>query len=225
MSDADSDTIRIQPTGEARSSVIWLHGLGADGNDFVPVVPELGLPDRAGVRFLFPHAPVRPVTLNGGMPMRAWFDITGLDATARLDREGIDQARSRVDGLIRAEVDAGIPPERVVVAGFSQGGAVALYAGLHYPETLAGIMGLSTWIGDADNVLGAAASANHRTSVFMAHGEQDPTVACEYGRMSCNALQEAGYSVEWHTYPMGHQVCLEQVREIGHWLQRVLGVG
>src|SRR5699024_10832432 len=129
MSETDADTICIQPRGEARCSVIWLHGLGADGNDFVPIIPELGLPDSAGVRFLFPHAPVRPVSLNGGIPMRAWFDITGLDADARLDHAGIDQARSRVDGLIQAEVDAGIPPGRIVVAGFSQGGAVSLYAG------------------------------------------------------------------------------------------------
>lgn len=216
------ETICIEPRFQARCSIIWLHGLGADGNDFVPIVPELGLPDEMAVRFIFPHAPVRPVTLNGGMPMRAWFDIRGLDADSRQDIEGLEAARAEIEALIENENAQGIPAENIVLAGFSQGGALALYSGLLHARSLAGIMGLSTWLGEAERVLGQAAEANRHTPVFMAHGEHDPMVPLEYARMSQGALVGAGYRVEWHTYPMGHEVCLEQIRDIGHWLATVL---
>lgn len=219
------EAICIEPRVQARCSVIWLHGLGADGNDFVPVVPELRLPDEIGARFIFPHAPVRPVTLNGGMPMPAWFDITGLDANARQDLEGLEATRVEVDALIEAENERGISTERIAVAGFSQGGAVALYAGLLHAQRLAGIMGLSTWLGRTGNVLDRVEAANRETPIFMAHGEQDPTVLIDFGRSSCESLREAGYNVEWHTYPMGHEVCMEEIRDIGRWLEMVLSAG
>jgi phospholipase/carboxylesterase len=221
MTGSDLETIRIEPRSQARGSVVWLHGLGADGNDFVPIVPELNLPDELGARFIFPHAPVRPVTLNAGMPMRAWFDITGLDSGSRQDTEGLEQARQAVERLIAAETADGIAPGRIVMAGFSQGGALALYTGLHHGQKLAGIMGLSTWLMARED-LTCAAPANRDTPVFMAHGEQDPTLPFEFGGTSRDALRAAGYQVEWRDYPMGHEVCLEEIREIGRWLNQVL---
>lgn len=216
------ESVVVEPQGAHRASVVWLHGLGADGHDFQPVVPELGLAADAGVRFIFPHAPVRPVTLNNGMAMRAWYDIASLDVSAREDAEGIEASRAEVEALIAAEREAGIPARAIVLAGFSQGGAIALHAALRHPERLAGVMGLSTYLPLRDRLAGEISDANRDLSVFMAHGSLDPMLPQQLGEMSRDHLQAAGYEVAWHSYPMQHQVCLEEIRAIGDWLRGVL---
>lgn len=213
------ESVVIEPQGEHRASVIWLHGLGADGHDFEPVVPELQLPADVGVRFIFPHAPVRPVTINGGMEMRAWYDIKQISPDGPEDDAGIEAARAEVEALVAAEKQAGIPAERIVLAGFSQGGAIALHTGLRHPERLAGLMGLSTYLPLRDRLADEAAEPNRGLSVFMAHGSLDPMLPQQLGELSRDLLQEAGYDVAWHSYPMQHQVCLEEIRAIGAWLQ------
>jgi phospholipase/carboxylesterase len=218
--------VEIEPRGkEATASVIWLHGLGADGHDFEPIVPELGLPAGSAVRFIFPHAPVRPVTINGGMSMRAWYDILGIGPGQPQDEVGVRASEAAVHGLIARENSRGVSCERIVLAGFSQGGAIALHTGLRYPTPLAGIMALSTYLPLADLAEAERHQANHDTPIFMAHGRQDQMVPYGYGRASCEQLQAFGHSLEWHDYPMEHAVCLEQIRDIGAWLQRVLGLG
>jgi len=224
MSDSLLETVEVGPAS-ARASVLWLHGLGADGHDFEPIVPELALPADAAVRFVFPHAPVRPVTLNAGMRMRAWYDIQGLDRQARQDEAGLTEAAGHTRALIAREAERGVPPERLVLAGFSQGGAVALHAGLRHPERLAGIMGLSSYLPLRERLDAEAAAANRHTPILLAHGEHDPVLAFELGTASRDALQAAGYDVEWHQYPMEHQVCLEEIRAVGTWLRRVLALG
>ncbi|PWG63412.1 alpha/beta hydrolase [Spiribacter halobius] len=223
MSDSLLETVEVGPA-DASASVIWLHGLGADGHDFEPIVPELQLPAGAAVRFVFPHAPVRPVTLNGGMAMRAWYDIIGLDRQARQDEAGLAEAAGHARALIAREGERGVPAERVVLAGFSQGGAVALHTGLRHPERLAGIMGLSTYLPLPARLADEASDANRRTPVFLAHGEYDPVLAFELGTSTRNTLEDAGYDVEWHQYPMQHQVCLEEIQALGQWLRRALAL-
>lgn len=223
MSESLLETVEVGPES-ARASVLWLHGLGADGHDFEPIVPELGLPADAAVRFVFPHAPPRPVTLNAGMRMRAWYDIYGLDREARQDEAGLAEAAGHTRALIAREAERGVPPQRLVLAGFSQGGAVALHTGLRHPERLAGIMGLSTYLPLRERLAEEASPANRRTPVFLAHGEYDPVLAFPLGTGSRDALQAAGYDVEWHQYPMEHQVCLEEIRTVGTWLRRVLAL-
>lgn len=211
-------TVEIE-TGEApAAAVIWLHGLGADGNDFVPIVPELRI---AATRFVFPHAPVRPVTLNNGIPMRAWFDLTTLDHAHAdaLDRRGLGQSIEAVGRLIAREGERGIDPSRIVIAGFSQGGALALAAALGHSRKLAGIIGLSTW---APFAAPPQEATNHSTPVFLAHGQFDPVVAPALGVETRDKLREAGMEVEWHTYPMPHAVCAEEIEAIGAFLRRVL---
>lgn len=207
---------------DARASVIWLHGLGADGHDFEPIVPELRLPASLPVRFVFPHAPVRPVTLNGGMAMRAWYDIIALGGNAQQDEQGIRQSEAQVHALIRRENERGIATGQIVLAGFSQGGAIALHTGVRYPERLAGIMGLSTYLPLAESVAAERSSVNAQTPVFMAHGTEDPVLPVQLGQRSREQLESLGYAVEWHDYPMQHAVCLEEIQAIGAWLQRVL---
>jgi phospholipase/carboxylesterase len=216
------ETIDIDPRGPHRASVIWLHGLGADGNDFVPIVPELRLPDALGLRFVFPHAPVRPVTINGGMPMRAWYDITGLETGSGEDEDGIRTSAQQTEALIAAEKEHGVPASRIVLAGFSQGGAVALHTGLRHGERLAGIMGLSTYLPLHDRLEAEAAEANRGTPIFMAHGSLDPMLPQRLGEMSRDLLQQHGHEVAWRSYPMPHQVCPEEIRDIADWLQFVL---
>lgn len=217
------ETIEVGATDNATHSVIWMHGLGADGNDFVPIVPELMLPPELAVRFIFPHAPERPITLNAGMRMRAWFDITSLERGADEDIEGVTASQAQIEALIQREKERGIAAEKIVLAGFSQGGAVALHTGLRHGETLAGIMALSTWLPQRESLAAEAAEQNKATPLFMAHGTFDPMVPCHYGENSRDFLKDAGYSVDWHAYPMQHQVCLEQIADIGLWLQQVLG--
>ncbi|MEM7083347.1 MAG: alpha/beta hydrolase-fold protein [Pseudomonadota bacterium] len=203
-------------------SVIWLHGLGADGHDFVPVVPELGLPSDLAVRFVFPHSEERAVTINGGMRMRAWYDIKSLDRHGRADEAGIRESQAQIEQLIRRENERGVPTANIVIAGFSQGGAVALQVGLRYAETFAGIMVLSSYLALEDSLADERSEANARTPLFMAHGLHDPMVTLDMGTQSREALNAQGIAVDWHEYPMAHQVCLEELRDIGAWLRRVL---
>ena len=216
--------VELQTAPEPAASVIWLHGLGADGNDFVPIVPELGLPAQPGLRFVFPHAPVRAVAINNGMRMRAWYDIAAADLTHRADLDGVRQSQSEVEALIAREKTRGVPAGRIVLAGFSQGGAVALYTGLRHDERLAGIMALSTYLIRGATLPTEGTAANRDVPIFMAHGSADPVVRHEWGVASRQALEANGYRVEWHDYPMEHSVCLEEVRAIGAWLVRVLAV-
>jgi len=222
MSEALLDCIELVTAGKPAASVIWLHGLGADGNDFVPIVRELGLPTALSVRFVFPHAPVRPVTLNNGFRMRAWYDIAAPDLTNRADMAGVRQSTAQVEALIGREVERGIVPRRIVVAGFSQGGAIALYAGLRHAERLAGIAALSTYLIGSESLPAEGAQANRDVSIFMAHGTADPMVRFAWGEASWRALAKAGYNVEWHTYGMEHSVCMDEVQAVSAWLQRVL---
>jgi phospholipase/carboxylesterase len=209
------DCIEIPPQEPAEASVIWLHGLGADGNDFVPLVPELRLEGEVAVRFVFPHAPVRPVTVNGGMPMRAWFDIYSLERDLRVDDAGMDAARDEVRALVTREQERGIPAERIVLAGFSQGGSLAAITGLSHPDRLAAIIGLSCWIPQhrAKPVM-----AQVDTPVFITHGTDDPVVPVAYGRASRDALKASGMTVTWHEYAMAHQVCAAEVGDIREFL-------
>ena len=206
----------------AGCSVIWLHGLGASGYDFEPIVPELGLPGDSAVRFVFPHAPEQPVTLNGGMSMPAWYDIYGLTAGTPHDEQGLDRAAGWIEALIDREAERGVPPERLVLAGFSQGGALALHTGLRYASGLAGIMGLSTYLPLPDHLAQARAAANRNTPVFLAHGHHDAVLSHDLGIASRDALLALGYPVAWHDYPMEHQVCREEIGDIGRWLSSVL---
>jgi len=211
-------------TGRApTASVIWLHGLGADGHDFEPIVPELDLPDSLPVRFVFPHAPMQPVTINGGAVMRAWYDVYGLQGVRREDAAGVRASQAAVEELLARETKRGIPASRLVLAGFSQGGAIALQTGLRHPERLAGIMALSTYLPVADTLAAEASAANRDVPIFMAHGLDDPLIPLERARMSRKLLESAGYRVEWHEYAMEHSVCAEEIADISSWLRRVLG--
>ena len=215
---SDHDAVIIEPAGEHCASVIWLHGLGADGHDFESIVPELRLPDQLGIRYLFPHAPVRSVTINGGMPMRAWYDVRSQDLRAQEDAESIEASSRLLAGYIDAEIAHGIPAHQIVIAGFSQGGAIALHTGLRYPSTLAGILALSTYLPLPERLLGEAHAGNSGTAIMMAHGTVDPLIPVHQGRQSCDMLIAAGYPVAWHEYRMEHAVCLEEIGDIGAWL-------
>ena len=215
-------SIELETAPNPTASVIWLHGLGADGNDFVPIVPELRLPERLRVRFVFPHAPVRAVTINNGMRMRAWYDIAAADLNSRADLIGVRESQAQLEALIERENVRGMPSERIVLAGFSQGGAIALYTGLRHAERLAGIMALSTYLIAPDKLATEASASNRSVPIFMAHGTADPVVRFQWGEASKRMLEAAGYAVEWHTYGMEHSVCLEEVQAIGAWLTKVL---
>jgi len=211
--------IEVETGAEPRFSVIWLHGLGADGSDFVPVVPELGLAESPAVRFIFPHAPYMPVTCNGGYVMRAWYDIISLDSTSRrIDEAGIIASREAVRRLIERENGRGIPVDRIFLAGFSQGGAVAYTTALTHPEKLAGVIALSTYIPSLALLTEDLAEANRDIPIFAAHGTADDVVSPTLGLAARNLLTERGYAIEWHEYPMPHSVCLEEVWAIGRWL-------
>jgi phospholipase/carboxylesterase len=208
------------------ATVIWMHGLGADGYDFVPLVKELDLNTLAGlgggVRFIFPHAPMRPVTINGGMVMRAWYDIKMMDLVRQEDQAGLRQSQAECEALIAREVARGMPVRRIVLAGFSQGGAVALQTGLRHPARLAGLMVLSSYLPLAAQVAGEAAAANRDVPVFMAHGTRDPVVVLDRAQTSKTQLEGLGYKIEWHQYPMEHSLHPEEIDDIRDWLGRVL---
>jgi phospholipase/carboxylesterase len=206
-------------TGPApKGSVIWMHGLGADGWDFVPIVRELPLPEGLDLRFIFPHAPTRPVTINNGYVMRAWYDIALQDLARKPDERGIRESQAQVEALIAREKSRGVAADRIVLAGFSQGGAIALQAGLRHAESLGGIVALSTYLTLQDSLEREAAAANRRTPIFMAHGTQDPIVPIDLAEASRKVLEARGYAVEWHGYPMQHSVCPEEVEHLGAWL-------
>ena len=216
--------VELETAANPQHSIIWLHGLGADGNDFAPIVPTLV--DRAwpALRFVFPHAPVRPVTISNGLSMRAWYDIAGFDLLARQDEAGVRASMREVETLIAREHERGVPSERIVLAGFSQGGAIALAAGLCHAQKLAGIMALSTYLPIADVVTRERHAANAATPIFWGHGNVDPVVAMQRGVESRDLLQSLGYNVEWHTYPMmAHAVCPQEIADLRHWLGEWLG--
>ena len=217
------EAVILQPGSgiEPLSSVIWLHGLGADGYDFVPIVPELHLPDEYAPRFVFPHAPVRPVTINNGMPMRAWYDILGFAQNAAEDAAGIRASAALAERYIAKEREAGIEASRIVLAGFSQGGAIALQAGLRQTETLAGILALSTYL-PLRASLPAASGAGRSAPILMCHGRFDPVLPIALGEISRDQLRQHGCRVEWKEYPMQHQVCAEEIADISSWLVSVL---
>ncbi len=208
----------LEPQGDHKASVIWLHGLGADGHDFEPVIPALQLPQDHGIKFIFPHAPERPVTINGGMVMRAWYDIKEMDLRKREDADGIEESRQILEGFIKAEKDAGIPTEKILLAGFSQGGVVILHTGLRYSEPLAGLLALSTYLAMPDTLSAEADSANAKIPIFMAHGTMDPIIPIQQGKNSADQLKKGDYSVDWHEYPIQHAVSLEEIEEIGRWI-------
>lgn len=212
----------IEPEQTATASVIWLHGLGADGYDFEPIVPQLGLA-QAPVRFIFPHAPERPITLNNGYVMRGWYDIRSLDAINRQeDAAGTRDSEQQLVELIRAERDKGIAAERIILAGFSQGGAMVLHTGLRYTERLGGIMALSCYLPLVEQFDDERHGANADTPIFMAHGQQDPVVAYAYGLQSRQHLESFGYKIQWHDYPMQHSLCAEEIEDIAAWLKSCL---
>jgi len=216
------DAVEIETGRNPQATVIWLHGLGADGHDFEPIVPELVRPSDRPLRFVFPHAPVRPVTLNGGYAMRAWYDIIAIDRRAAEDEQGIRASQALVTELVRRENARGIPTEGVVLAGFSQGGAMALFCGTRYPERLAGILALSCYQVLATRFDAERLPANQATPIFLAHGMQDPVVVPALGEAARRQLEAAGFAVEWHAYSMPHAVCPQEVADIAAWLRRVL---
>jgi phospholipase/carboxylesterase len=216
------EAVEVETGRDPAGSVIWLHGLGADGHDFEPIVPDLVRSGERALRFVFPHAPIRPVTLNGGFAMRAWYDIVALDRRGPEDEAGIRASEAAVAALIRRENARGIPSERIVLAGFSQGGAVALFAGTRYPQKLAGLMGLSCYLVLAGRLTAERAAANQATPVFLAHGLQDPVVVPALGEDAHRQLSAAGYAVEWHTYGMPHSVCPQEVADVAAWLRHVV---
>ena len=214
------DAIEIETAENPSTSIIWLHGLGADGNDFAPIVPALPLP-AAPIRFVFPHAPVQPVTINGGMRMRAWYDITDGEIR-REDERGVRASQALIEALIARENERGTAANRLVLAGFSQGGAIALQTGLRHRERIAGVMALSTYLPIAEKLAAEASAANRGLPIFMAHGSFDPVIALARAEQSRGLLQSLGYPVEWREYPMPHSVCPEELADIGAWLKRVL---
>jgi len=225
MSEELLRTVEIEPDTPARFSVVWLHGLGADGHDFEPIVPYLGLPRGLGVRFVFPHAPARPVTINMGLIMPAWYDIRGGDLRRDQDRDGIHRSAAQVSALLARENERGVPSGRIVLAGFSQGGAIALHVGLRHPDRLAGIMALSTYLVCEEDLEAGRAEANAGNAIFAAHGRFDPMVPPARGEAARDRLRELGYAVTWRDYPMGHEVCPEEIAEIGGWLAARLAGG
>jgi phospholipase/carboxylesterase len=215
------EAIEIETAPSPSRAVIWLHGLGADGHDFVDVVPALGLRDTP-VRFVFPHAPMMAVTINHGMVMRAWYDVRGDAGVRREDEPGVRASQARIEALIAREKARGVAAERLVLAGFSQGGAMALHTGLRHPERLAGVMALSCFLPLADRVAAEASAANRDVPIFMAHGTHDPLIPLARAVQARDTLVSLGYRVEWHQYPMPHSVCDAEVLDIADWLRRIL---
>ena len=215
------EAIEIETAPNPTASIIILHGLGADGNDFAPIIPELDLPPQP-IRFVFPHAPMQPVTINGGMRMRAWYDITD-GANRREDERGVRASQALIETLIDREKERGTKAERLVLAGFSQGGAIALHTGLRHPERIAGVMALSTYVPVGEKLSAEASTANRDVPIFMAHGSDDPIIPLGRAEQSRGLLQSLGYPVEWREYRMPHSVCPEELADIGAWLGKVLG--
>jgi phospholipase/carboxylesterase len=215
------DALEIESAPSPTAAVIWMHGLGADGYDFVDIVPMLGL-KAMPTRFVFPHAPMRPVTINGGAVMRAWYDVRGDAGVRREDEAGVRESQRQIEALIEREKTRGIPAGRIALAGFSQGGAMALQTGLRHPERLAGIMALSCFLPLTDKVSAEVSAANREAPIFMAHGSQDPLIPMARARHAHDLLTSLGYHLEWHEYPIPHSVSPGEIRDISAWLQRIL---
>jgi len=217
------ENIEVDTAPNPEIAIIWLHGLGADGNDFVPIVRELDLAGLPAIRFVFPHAKTMPVTINGGYVMRSWYDILGTELTRREDEGGLRASQLAVEALIEREKSRGIPASRIILAGFSQGCAMTLQTGLRHPEQLAGMMCLSGYLPLAGLVGAERSEASLATPIFMAHGVQDPVVPFARAEESRKVLETLGYGVEWHTYPMQHTLCLEELQDIAKWIRKVVG--
>jgi len=211
--------VEANPSAQHDAVVIWLHGLGDSGNGFAPIVPELKLPDSLAVRFVFPHAPIRPVTINGGMSMRAWYDIKSMDFNNRADTEGVLESAESVVKLIESEMAKGIPSERILLAGFSQGGVIALHVGTRFPQKLAGILALSTYMSMPETLAEQAHDANKHTPILCAHGQQDEVVPMFLGHAAYKTLQDNNFPVDWKEYVMQHNVCMQELADISDWLQ------
>lgn len=213
------DTVENETGADPQWSVLWLHGLGADGHDFAPIVPELVRPHWPAIRFVFPHAPVQPITINNGVPMRAWYDIVSMDFRSRADSAGVDASIVELELLIEREIARGIPAERILLAGFSQGGAVILSALLRRTRPLAGLIALSTYLPDPAKAAAARVADAISVPVFMAHGTQDPVIPVAIAEHTAQTLSALGLPVQWHTYTMAHQVCAEELQALGDWLE------
>lgn len=216
------ESVIIEPRGPHQASVIWLHGLGADGHDFEGIVPELHLADELGIRFIFPHAPQRPVTINQGYVMRAWYDITSMTINEQPDRDGILQSVAQVTALIDKEISMGVAANKIMIAGFSQGGVIALHTGLRYPQTLGGIMSLSSYLPLEAELEAQRSHANRNTSIFLAHGTLDPVVPVALGIASRRWLKDLDYPVQWQEYVMEHSVCYDEISDIARWMRACL---
>ena len=225
MTQKPLESIELETGPKPAASVIWMHGLGADGNDFVPIVHELDLEGAPDIRFIFPHAPMQPVSINNGYVMRAWYDVKWGDLEGKskqADEKGVRASQAAITQLIEREIARGVGPDKIVLAGFSQGGAVALQTGLRHPQKLGGIMALSTYLPLAESFADEASAENRKTPIFMAHGTQDAVIPFEMATRSRDVLLQHGYDVEWHEYPMAHSVCLEEIADIGKWLKRAI---
>ncbi|OGS98979.1 MAG: carboxylesterase [Gallionellales bacterium RBG_16_56_9] len=223
MTQTTLDTIELETVPNPSAAVIWMHGLGADGNDFVPIVGELDLSGCPPIRFIFPHAPTMPVSINNGYVMRAWYDILGADLARREDEAGLRASQKSVEALMEREKSRGIAANRIVLAGFSQGGAMTLQTGLRHTEQLAGLLCLSGYVPLNGVVAQERHPANQHTPIFMAHGRADPMIPIDRAEKSRDLLRELGYQVEWHAYPMPHSVCPQEIKDIGAWLRHTLG--
>jgi phospholipase/carboxylesterase len=212
------DCVQTETGPKPQFAVIWLHGLGADGHDFGPIVPELVAREWPAIRFVFPHAPKRPVTINGGMPMRAWYDITGMEIAQRQDEIGIRESIGQLEALIAREAERGIPASRVILAGFSQGAAMVLSGGLRHAERLAGIIALSGYLPLEQKLVAERSAANADVPIFLGHGSVDPVVPQPLGMLGRDFLRGLGYTVDWHSYPMAHQICAEEVADLRAWI-------
>lgn len=221
MNSGQLSTIEIQSESEHKYSVIWLHGLGADGHDFEGLVPELLLTAKANIHFIFPNAPIQPVTINGGMSMRSWYDILERSLERKVDIDGIYQSADLIEPLIQQEIDLGIPSTNILLAGFSQGGVIALHAGLRCQHKLAGIVALSTYLPTIEQLKFERSTANNATPIFMAHGIIDPVVAVESGKASFDALKSMNYNIEWHDYLMEHSLCIEEIEHISVFMNSI----
>ena len=215
-------SIVIETADQPTHTIIWMHGLGADGNDFTPIVQELNLQSSIRTRFVFPHAPLRPVTINGGAVMRAWYDISDQSLNNNEDIAGIRNSQSAIERLINKEKENGIKPENIVLAGFSQGGAMALQTGLRYPDKLAGILVLSGYLPLAQTLMTEADQSNILTQIFMAHGQNDEIISLDLALLSKQKLLKSGYSINWSQYQMGHSVCSEEIAAVSNWLKQIL---
>jgi phospholipase/carboxylesterase len=215
------DSVEINPKSEPYASIIWLHGLGADGHDFEPIVPELRLPGILPIRFIFPHAPRRPVTVNAGMVMRAWYDVLGMPGSGGIEQADFFESVDHLHALIQKEIESGISCERILLAGFSQGGAISLHTGLTYGKHLAGILALSTYLPTVDNIEEEISPVNKDVPIMMAHGTMDPMIPMAHALRTKQALRRLGYEISWHEYPIMHGVCTEEIQDISAWLLKI----